>query len=156
MEEKLIQTHITLLFYLILLFYLKNFTISFIDVPKKLFNYIKVYYSFLILLTILGFFSKLLVLIRIFITHNINKIFRLLLRNNVNFECIKNHIRFNKSRKKVNYKDEKKLITNVVYIIIIIIFRHLIIQEGRDFTFSLIKMQISKIMLYLKKVILMI
>ncbi|KYN99291.1 hypothetical protein PRSY57_0819600 [Plasmodium reichenowi] len=115
MEEKLIQTHITLLFYLILLFYLKNFTVSFIDVPKKLFNYIKVYYSFLILLTILGFFSKLLVLIRIFITHNINKIFRLLLKNNVNFECIKNHIRFNKSRKKVNYKDEKKLITNVVY-----------------------------------------
>ncbi|ANQ06714.1 Uncharacterized protein PCOAH_00011000 [Plasmodium coatneyi] len=74
MEEKALQTHITLLFYLIVLFYLKNFTFSFMDMPRKLYKYIKFYYFFLIVLTIVGFFSRLLVLTRLLLIQQVQKI----------------------------------------------------------------------------------
>ncbi|SBT32736.1 conserved Plasmodium protein, unknown function [Plasmodium ovale wallikeri] len=53
--------------------------------PKKLFQYIKVYYSFLIILTIVGFFSRLFVLIRFCIAQIINRVINsFLIKHKVN------------------------------------------------------------------------
>ncbi|SBT74924.1 conserved Plasmodium protein, unknown function [Plasmodium malariae] len=110
MEEKILQTHITLLFYLMLIFYLNNFTMNFIDMPRKLFKCVKVYYSFLIILTIVGFFNRLFSLIRVFIVQTVNRIINSyiikhrvknvhinrstirLKRNNGNLTVIKNNV----------------------------------------------------------------
>ncbi|GAW79702.1 hypothetical protein, conserved [Plasmodium gonderi] len=91
MEEKALQTHITILFYLLVLFYLKNFTFSFMDMPRKLYKYIKFYYSFLIILTIVGFFSRLIALIRLFIIQQVHRIINgIFLKNKTsNIKCIK-------------------------------------------------------------------
>ncbi|CRG98879.1 conserved Plasmodium protein, unknown function [Plasmodium relictum] len=100
MEEKFLQTHITILFYLILLFYLKNFTVNLTDIPKKLLNYIKVYYSFLIILTVAGFFSRLIILIQIFTVQKINEILNSFLKRNTKNVKIKRNLSFNKDLKK--------------------------------------------------------
>ncbi|CRG93427.1 conserved Plasmodium protein, unknown function [Plasmodium gallinaceum] len=107
MEEKFLQTHITLLFYLILLFYLKNFTVNFIEIPKKILHYIKVYYSFLIILTAVGFFSRLIILIQIFIVQKINEILNKFLNSNSKNVKIKKNIRFNKDSSKLKLKKKK-------------------------------------------------
>ncbi|CDU17227.1 uncharacterized protein PY17X_0710700 [Plasmodium yoelii] len=85
MEDKIIQTHITILLYLMLIVYLKSFTINLGDMPKKLFTYIKVYYGFLIVITIVAFFRRLFLLFYLYITNTINKLFNyILLKDNKN------------------------------------------------------------------------
>ncbi|SCO59311.1 conserved Plasmodium protein, unknown function [Plasmodium berghei] len=79
MEDKIIQTHITILLYLMLIVYLKSFTINLGDMPKKLFTYIKVYYAFLIVITIVAFFRRLFLLFYLYITNSVNKLFNYVL-----------------------------------------------------------------------------
>lgn len=82
MEHKFIQANITVLLYLIVLYYLKNAAISFVEFPRKLFDCVKVYYVFLIFLTILGFFKRLFILIRIIVSHWLNKMIGVLFFRN--------------------------------------------------------------------------
>ncbi|CAD2089245.1 conserved Plasmodium protein, unknown function [Plasmodium vinckei lentum] len=85
MEDKIIQTHITILLYLMLIVYLKSFTINLGDMPKKLFTYIKVYYAFLIVITIVAFFRRLFLLTSLYITDTVNKLLNyVLLKDNKN------------------------------------------------------------------------
>ncbi|CAD2101483.1 hypothetical protein YYG_04184 [Plasmodium vinckei petteri] len=85
MEDKIIQTHITILLYLMLIVYLKSFTINIGDMPKKLFTYIKVYYAFLIVITIVAFFRRLFLLTSLYITDTVNKLLNyVLLKDNKN------------------------------------------------------------------------
>lgn len=65
MEQKFIQANISVLLYLIVLYYLKNAVISFVEFPKKMFEYVKVYYFFLMFITVLGFIKRIAMLIRI-------------------------------------------------------------------------------------------
>ncbi|SCM00821.1 conserved Plasmodium protein, unknown function [Plasmodium chabaudi chabaudi] len=85
MEDKIIQTHITILLYLMLIVYLKSFTINLGDMPKKLFTYIKVYYAFLIVITVVAFFRRLFLLTSLYITDTVNKLLNyVLLKDNKN------------------------------------------------------------------------